>query len=106
MALTSGIALGWAVLLSLYIRGRLVWGHWPRLSAEDPKDVGEGLHYTLAGYTTATMAICTLAVFVILAGLGTIEQKGCRTAKATAFAVAMTSVLMVFFGPWVSWYLD
>jgi hypothetical protein len=52
------------------------------------------------------MAICTLAVFVILAGLGTIEQKGCRTAKATAFAVAMTSVLMVFFGPWVSWYLD
>jgi hypothetical protein len=74
IALTSAIVLGWAVLLSLYIRGRLIWGHWPRFSADDPKDIGAELHYTLAGYSTATMAICTLAIFLVLAGLGTIHS--------------------------------
>lgn len=106
VGLTSAIVLGWAGLFSLYIRGRLIWGHWPRGGPEDPKDVGEGLHYTLASYSTATLAICTVAVFVMLAGLAAAEQKGGRPAKATAFVTGVVSVLMVFLGPWVGWYLD
>ncbi len=106
IALASGIALGWAGLFSLYIRGRLIWGHWPRGGPEDPKDVGEGLHYALAGYSTVVMAICTLATFVVPSGLSAMEQKGGRANKATALLVAIASVLMAFLGPWVGWYLD
>ncbi|MGB5375345.1 MAG: hypothetical protein WBN15_16290 [Polyangiales bacterium] len=106
VGLTSAIVLGWSGLFSLYIRGRLIWGHWPRGGPEDPKDVGEGLHYTFAGYSTLAVAICTLAAFVLLAGLGAAEQKGGRAAKATAFVVAWASVLMFLLGPWVSWYMD
>jgi FtsH-binding integral membrane protein len=106
LGLTGAIVLGWAGLFSLYVRGRWIWGHWPRGGPEDPKDVGEGLHYTLAGYSAATLAICTVAVFVVLAVLAAVEQKGARSAKVVALTTAILSVLMVRFSPLVWWYAD
>ena len=84
-----------------------MWGHWPRGGPEDPKVIGEGLHYTIAGYSTATMATCTLlALFVALAGLTAKEEADGRTVEATTLVLAVLSVLMLFLGPWVSWYFD
>ncbi len=105
VGLTAGMVLGWAGLLSLYVRGRLIWGHWPRGCMEDPKNVGEGFHYMLAGYSTATLGICAVGVFLVFPVL-VVEHKGSRSAKTIALVTAVASILMIFIGPWVSWYMD
>ena len=101
LGLTTAIVVGWAGLLSLHVRGRFIWSHWPRGGPEDPKLVGEGPHYAFAGYCTAA-----LLVFVLLAAVAAAEQQGGRKAKTAALLTAVVSLLMFYFGPWVWWYLD
>lgn len=106
VGLTGAIVLGWTGLLSLYIRGRWIWGHWPKGGPEDPKAVGEGLHYTLAGYSAATAAICSVAILVLLAALAAGEQKGWRSTKIVALTTAILSITMLELGPVLWWYMD
>lgn len=68
--------------------------------------MGEGLHYTLAGYSAATMAIGTLVIFAVLAAFAALEHKGAQSAKIAAFLLAVLSVAATFGSPVVGWYLD
>ena len=106
LASAACIFVGWAGLMSLYIHGRLFWGHWPRVSLNDPKDVGSGLHYALVQPTVMAMMACTFLVFVFLAVLAAIEHRGARWPKQLAFLAAIGSLALMMFTRLFMWFLD
>jgi hypothetical protein len=106
LGLAASVGLGWAGLMWLYCKTALVLGSWPRPKADDLKDFLPELQYQFGWYFVASLAIGSLAILIVLAGLAAADQKGNRTVKLAAFATAILSLLMAYVGPWVTWYLD
>lgn len=104
--LAGAIAIGWILLISLYMRGRTRLGHWPQETLDDPKSLGLGVHYELTGWGLVVVLLGTLALVVpvILAALLGRDLRW-RTV-ALAMFVAAISWSLFRLTPMVLWYLD
>lgn len=104
--LTSVIVLGWTVLGSLYVRGRVILGHWPKINADDPKSLALGLHYVVAGYSLSACVLGTVGAVVLICVVALTDRRTGRTSIALASAAVLLSVALLLLTPWASWYLD
>ena len=104
--MTATVGVGWAGLMWLYCRTALVLGRWPRPKADDPKDFLPELHHQVGAYFVGVLVFASLAILIVLAALAAADQKGSRKAKLVAFVTAILSLVMAYFGPWVTWYAD
>ncbi|MEM8607312.1 MAG: hypothetical protein AAGF92_09405 [Myxococcota bacterium] len=104
--LGSTITIGWAVVLSLYIRGRLILGHWPRVYRDDPKSLNLGQHYELATYATASLILCTFVALLLLPGALAIRWGNVGRVWKATMVLACLSLTAIYLGPWVAWIFD
>lgn len=106
IVLTSAMALGWIVLGSLYVRGRVILGHWPRINIDDPSALALGLHYTIAGYSVVLCFLGTVAALVLICVVLVVDRQAGRASIILALVAAALSSALFVLTPWVSWYLD
>ena len=75
-ALTATVGLGWTGLMWLYCETAMRLGTWPRPKVDDPKDFLPEVQYQFGWYFVAALAIGSLAILLVLAGLAAAHQKG------------------------------
>lgn len=105
---------GWLLIASLYVRGALFLGHWPRLERDDPKDLELGFHFELVGYAIvaaflATVLSCVLGV--VFAVVFAFAKRSARSKRGMRIAwrlcsSGVLSVLIYYLSPLVVWWLD
>lgn len=104
--LAAAISVGWIYLISFYVRGRVVLGHWPRLMIDDPEQTNPGVCFDLAGWAAHSIVfgIMALVVPVILAAVFGRDFRW-RT-MALAILVFAISAGLFYLSPVAFWYLD
>jgi hypothetical protein len=100
------VVVGWAVLASFYVRGALILDRLPRISADDPKDLGLSIHYEVAGWALIPTAACTLALLAIGVAHLAFSKEPLRWSDELPVLLAGASFAFYWFGPIVGWYLD
>lgn len=100
------VVVGWTVLTSFYVRGALILDRLPRISADDPKDLGLSIHYKVAGWALIPTAACTLALLAIGVAQLTFSKEPPRRSDELLVLLAGASFAFYWFGPIVGWYLD
>ena len=104
--LIAVVALGWTVLATLYLRARFQIGYWPRKNLDDPARLGLGLHHEIAWYGYLAMFFGTLALALVAGVLAVARPRSYAPIVGLAFAVAILSFALHWFGPISTWYLD
>lgn len=106
-AAIAGITTGaWIIVASLYVRARLLLGHWPQKNIDDPKDIKLGVHYDMAGVAALSVVIGTALLLVLSIALISRNDVRHQAALYVSLTFFWISTALYVLSPWIPWYLD
>lgn len=87
------------MLASLYLRVRLVLGHWPQIGRDEPKALDFGTHYAVAGYSLGVCIAATLLAGLLVCAFAAMHRRVSRDSLVVAALGFSCSILLFLLTP-------